>query len=310
MKMRLIAVVLSGFLFPVAILHAGGLVLQFDDGDASWIEVAAPALQERGWVATGFVTDRSIKSGSIRIPDLLRLQNEFGWEIGTHTVSHLNAPRYAEKHGIERWVHDELLASITALESAGLNIQNMVFPFNAYTPQLAAAVTNHLRSFRRTDPVGLSTGRSPDGSLPARSIDIDRYTPVDQLLAAIDLAAEQDRDLCLYGHRIFADAAYFTSSIVTAGPGWVETTDAALLSTNGPPWVLIPDIRRAGLAMGVSSSQAHRIYFSEAPGKPVGVPGATVLVGPSYSTRLSDLLAILDHAGKKLSPRRVQDVAD
>src|SRR5512137_2260359 len=75
----------------------GGLVLQFDDGWSSWRTLVAPELARVGGKATGFVCNQYLHAARITVADLLALQGEFGWEIGSHSYQHRNAVNEARK---------------------------------------------------------------------------------------------------------------------------------------------------------------------------------------------------------------------
>ena len=135
MIMRQFFILLLAFFLASSYVHAdekkGGIVLAFDDGYPSWITIIAPELSSVGGVATGFVNNQRIKFGDIRFDDLLKLQDKYGWEIGTHTYHHYNAPAYVKQKGLPSWIKDELEASVTELRDHGLKIKSVVFPYNA-----------------------------------------------------------------------------------------------------------------------------------------------------------------------------------
>jgi peptidoglycan/xylan/chitin deacetylase (PgdA/CDA1 family) len=47
-------------------------------------------------------------NGRISKDDLRALQDQYGWEIGTHTWNHFNAPRYIGSHGLTNWLEQKL----------------------------------------------------------------------------------------------------------------------------------------------------------------------------------------------------------
>ena len=63
--------------------------ITFDDGFASTYTNALPVLTERGIKATVYVTTDFIGSpGYMTWDQVISLQNDYGWEIGSHTVTH------------------------------------------------------------------------------------------------------------------------------------------------------------------------------------------------------------------------------
>jgi peptidoglycan/xylan/chitin deacetylase (PgdA/CDA1 family) len=93
--------------------------MQFDDGWSSWRTQVAPLLARYGGRATGFVNNQHMRSGRITADDLRALQNDFGWEIGSHAYHHLNAVRFVQQRGLEAWKAEELVAALGELRGAG-----------------------------------------------------------------------------------------------------------------------------------------------------------------------------------------------
>lgn len=117
-------------------------ILSFDDGFKSQVEIAAPILARYGYTATTFlVTDWLSKSaqGKELAADMLpedsimewedaRLLKAFGWEIGSHTASHIDCT------GVSKDVlQEELLKSKNAIEAElGIIPQVFAYPFGRY----------------------------------------------------------------------------------------------------------------------------------------------------------------------------------
>lgn len=291
----------------------GGLALQFDDGWTSWRSVIAPELKRLGVRATGFVNNQYIANGRITLEDLRALQDEFGWEIGTHTYTHVNAVRYAQQKGLSAWVDEQLARSLTELRGGGLKVSNLVFPFNVYSPELAqAALAQGIGSYRRADVLALAAGRREDGSLPGTSIDLTRYLPLATLKQWVDMAHERGQVLFLYGHRVLPDDAFTVGRVaqVTAHE-LVAEADVALPQDEDV--VLVPDIARRGLTGsigGLTVAEGRRIRAPE--GSPdltrLTAPGATFLIGPAYGTRLSDFVGFVEYAAQKLTFHTVSEI--
>ena len=65
-----------------------GVVLTFDDGNRSDWSVALPALRQRGWTATSFVTPAFIgRPGYMTWPEVREL-HQAGWCVGAHGLDH------------------------------------------------------------------------------------------------------------------------------------------------------------------------------------------------------------------------------
>lgn len=116
----------------------GTLSISFDDGYRDNRTIAAPILAERGlpatfFIATGFVgTDRvppwdrdlGIKSEWMSWSDVRELR-EMGFELGAHTVNHIDLGRI---HGAE--AREEISESRTRLESeTGAEVHAFSYPF-------------------------------------------------------------------------------------------------------------------------------------------------------------------------------------
>ena len=287
----------------------GGLALQFDDGWTAWLTETAPIIQKYGGTATGFVNDRYFLNGRITLEELRRLQDEYGWEIGTHTANHQNAPRYVQSNGIEAWLAGELDPSLARLRDAGLHVDALAFPFNASTPEIAQAALSRIGSYRRVDPLALADGVRPDGSLPGTSIDTAQYAPVELVKKWIDLAHRRDVVLFLYGHRVLPDSA-FTAGRVVAVAGNVVTLDRPVELADGEENVLVPCVLRRQAAQSVipvTAAAGSEVTLADLPPGAVAV-GSDVLVGPSYGTRQSDFEEILRYASERLHFYTIADV--
>lgn len=123
------------------------VVLTFDDGFADMLDVAAPALAERGLPATLYVTTGALRGGQapsstrmgpaemLHWRDLSELQR-LGIEIGSHTHTHppLDViPRAAA------W--DEIVSSRALLQDAlGHRVRSFAYPHGVYNRRVAMMV--------------------------------------------------------------------------------------------------------------------------------------------------------------------------
>ena len=281
----------------------GGLVMQFDDGWTSWATLIAPELKAVGGKANGFVNNQNIKSGRITKDDLLALQNTYGWEIGTHTWHHLNSPAYVRSKGMEAWKTQELLKSITELRALGLNIRSLVFPFNAYTPELAKEVQPLVESYRRSETLAVANTVSADKSIPGTAIDMAHYVPPPLLMKWIDLAVERDTLLLLYGHRILPDSSFVTGKVVSVTATTI-TAEVPVTLPTGSDLVLVPDITRRPVTPDYFHVQgvAGTTLRVDRPDLATNTkPGAIFMVGEAYSMRLSDFRAMVKYASEHVT---------
>lgn len=300
-----------GWLAPAGVAEErrGGLALQFDDGWHSWLAEVAPMVKAHGGVATCFVNNKYIEGGRIGMDELRQLQDEYGWEIGTHTANHYNAPRYVQTKGLDAWLANELDPSLKLLKGGGLRVNALVFPFNASTPEIAGAAMTRVGSFRRETGLALADRVRPDGSLPGTSIDTTQYAPIDLVKKWIDMAHDRNSVLFLYGHRILPDSAFTTGRVVAVSANAV-TLDQPVNLDAGEENVMVPDMeRRTAMRniLTVQSVDGSTVHLAElAPGA-VAV-GNLVLVGPSYGTRRSDFEEVLRYGAERLHFYTIGDI--
>jgi peptidoglycan/xylan/chitin deacetylase (PgdA/CDA1 family) len=305
---------LTGFFFFAGIAWSaekqGGIVIQFDDGWTSWATLIAPELKKVGGVATCFVNNQNLRSGRITLEDLLTLQNTYGWEIGTHTWHHLNSPAFVRKNGLDRWLNEELHKSVSELRAAGLTIHSMVFPFNMFDKKLSEAVQPLVETYRRTERLALTTGVSADKSVPGTAMDMAHYVPVDLLKQWTDMAADRNKLLFLYGHRILPDSDFATGTVVSVTSTTLTATVAVTLP-QGTDLVLAPDVTRRAITdfFNIVKVTGTVIEVDRADLTANTRPGAQFLIGEAYSTRLSDFRSLVEYAASKVNFYTLHDVA-
>ena len=289
----------------------GGLVLQFDDGWTSWATTIAPEVQKVGGVASCFVNNQNIKSGRITRDDLLALQNTYKWEVGTHTWHHLNSPGYVKKNGLGQWKEQELIKSITELREFGLTVRSLVFPFNAYTPELAQCVAPLVESYRRSEVFAMANGINPDKSVPGTAMDMAHYVPPELMKKWIDLAVQQNSLLFIYGHRVLPDSSFVTGKVVRVAETTL-TAEIPVTLPSGTDLVLIPDISRRQVTSDyfhVQKVTGNVIEVDRPNLATTTQPGSNFLIGEAYSTRLSDFRTMLEYAGSRINFYTLHDVA-
>ncbi len=122
----------------------------FDDGAASSYTYAAPTLSKYGLSGTNFVTTGCV--GMTTVPNKCRadndvkymtwtqvkaLQNTYGWEIGSHTMTHPYLASYDASDGqpkplTQSQVVNEIAGSKTALTAQGINATAFASPYGDY----------------------------------------------------------------------------------------------------------------------------------------------------------------------------------
>jgi len=287
----------------------GGLVLQFDDGSPTWLSTIAPLLKEVNGKASGFVNNVNIgPRRRLTIEDLLKLQNEYGWEIGSHTYHHYHALQKIRAIGLKQWVAEELDGSINELRASGLKVQTLVFPFNESSPVAEAEVMNRLQTFRRQSPLAITQGMSRDKTFPSSSIDISNYVPMRQLKQWVDLAQDEKKIMFVFTHYVLPDDEFVTGKVVYI-KGDTLITDRPLAIKPSDQLSLVPDTSRL---------LRDRINITAVNGNTVStdvpdlgnrtVPGATFMIGQGYSVPQSYFQEFIAYAASRLTFYTVSDI--
>ncbi len=135
---------------PTAEPYAG-VAFQFDDdGIDSWTEVR-PLLDRYAARITLFVTRFDQMSADQRAQ--LHVLADDGHAVEAHSVSHVEAARYAAELGAQAYLDDEVLPSLAALRADGFTPESFAYPYGSHTPETDALIAPHVR-FLRTTPGG------------------------------------------------------------------------------------------------------------------------------------------------------------
>jgi peptidoglycan/xylan/chitin deacetylase (PgdA/CDA1 family) len=119
-----------------AVADRPDVTITFDDGNASDLEIALPALRSRGLAATFFVV-----AGRIGMPGFLdrggvRTLADAGMTIGCHGMRHRPWPSLDE-----RSLHEELVDARRALEGiVGRPVTHAACPFGSYDRRVLASL--------------------------------------------------------------------------------------------------------------------------------------------------------------------------
>lgn len=73
--------------------------------------------------------------------DMLRLLRADGHVIGCHGLNHVDALDYSKKHGIEKYIDDEILPAMEAMAAQGFSPTHFAFPNSRFDEQLYAEVS-------------------------------------------------------------------------------------------------------------------------------------------------------------------------
>ena len=176
----------------------------FDDGMASAITDAAPTLQKHGLTGTNYVITGCV--GMTTVPNTCRagtdipymtwaqiqqLKNTYGWEIGSHTVTHqclvsVGNDCQATKLTTAQ-VDAELADSKAALAAQGIDATAFAAPYGDYDMSAVARVAKYYSSMRGFADTGNNPW--PLGDYLLRNVPVQEVTtPVATLKAKVDEA--------------------------------------------------------------------------------------------------------------------------
>lgn len=119
------------------------ILITLDDGYVSEVEIGVPILKKYGFPATFFVYLEYINKGgkSVSWTQLAELRDQ-GFEIGSHTVSHLDLKRKPAKVAADydTWLKDELERSKRELEDKlGIRCATIAYPFGNHNEKVQLA---------------------------------------------------------------------------------------------------------------------------------------------------------------------------
>jgi peptidoglycan/xylan/chitin deacetylase (PgdA/CDA1 family) len=132
----------------------GSLALAFDDRDLAGWTALRPVFQHYGARVTFFVSEYPFLDDTQKA-EIRQLQMD-GHDIEYHSTRHLNAENYANDHGVDAYINDEILPGLMAMEADGYtNMHIFAYPFGARTPATDAALEpyfHHIRAIYSTCP--------------------------------------------------------------------------------------------------------------------------------------------------------------
>jgi peptidoglycan/xylan/chitin deacetylase (PgdA/CDA1 family) len=280
--------------------HGAGLVISFDDGCHSWLKTAAPELARVGGRATAYVNNSCIHNADITVSEIRALQDKYGWEIGTHTYHHYDAPQFVQRRGLDTWRRDELDKALSELGAEGFSPRTLAFPFNSFNETLRRTAISRVASIRRYDRYPLSPGLNADGTFPATPIDMNHFVPANLLHAWIDRAAEKGLNVYLYGHAVLPDEMFVTG-VATAVAAYTISASKPMERRLKGELCLVPDTtRRQSSTVKVDRIEGATVYAAKGDLRNFAKPGSEFLIGPCYGTRLSDFRRLLEYGRDRL----------
>jgi peptidoglycan/xylan/chitin deacetylase (PgdA/CDA1 family) len=123
---------LAGYYEGKVELPQKAVALTFDDGPRSILTESKPLMDEHGFVGTAFLITESVGAkGQLTWEDVAALQ-EAGWEIGSHTVSHVNPTKVSA----EEWWDELADSKATIEERTSSQVTALAYPFGNYDEQV------------------------------------------------------------------------------------------------------------------------------------------------------------------------------
>lgn len=131
-------------------MSRGAIALTFDDLSVAGWCAALPVFAEFGARVT-FCVSGLHKATPEQLDGLHRLQDA-GHEIACHSRTHPRLRPYLRKHGLDRWVAEELDRCIEDHRAAGFPAQSFACPFHAFSPKTLKACADRFRVTRAAGP--------------------------------------------------------------------------------------------------------------------------------------------------------------
>ncbi len=180
----------------------------FDDGPVSNITNVAPVLAQYGYTGTAYITTSCV--GKTTVPNtcaadnnvkymtwaqIKALQNTYGWEIGSHSVTHpLMSTINASK------LENEVAKSKAALQAQGFNPTSFATPYGDYNDKVIAAIAKYYTNHRPFHDTGYNTW--PYNNYLLRVQQVQYGVSVDTIKSYIDAAKANNTWLVLVFHDV------------------------------------------------------------------------------------------------------------
>ncbi|MCA9343554.1 MAG: polysaccharide deacetylase family protein [Candidatus Nomurabacteria bacterium] len=180
----------------------------FDDGASSVYNKAVPTLAQYGFTGTSYVITGCV--GMVTVPNnceadndvpymtwsqVVSLQNTYGWEVGSHGVSHQLMSEISAKK-----IDKELLDSKNQLVAHGLNVSSFATPYGDYNQKVLANIAKYYSSHRPFHDTGYN--HWPYNDYLLRVQQVQAGVSVDTVKSYIDQASNDGTWLILVFHDI------------------------------------------------------------------------------------------------------------
>lgn len=236
-------------------MSRGAVALTFDDLNVDGWCAAMPLFAEFDARAT-FCVSGLHKATAEQLDGLYRLQGA-GHEIACHSRTHPRLGPYLRKHGLARWVEEELDRCIDDHRAAGFPAKSFACPFHAFTPETLAACAKRFTTTRAAGPrsVRAETRENRIYTAPAARVDNLGFCDLRHRAfpgwewqgALLDMVAERQGIAAFTGHDIreeesgpglystHGDLRRFLGEAVERGVGFVTLGEVGKGHQGGPP---------------------------------------------------------------------------
>lgn len=116
--------------------EARHILITFDDGNLSDLEIAAPILAEKGLHARIFVLTGRLQSAGYLAPGHLRELQQMGFTIGSHGVDHVN---WAEQSP-QDLTHETAQSRAQLQDITSTEVDEAAIPFGSYNKSVLKAI--------------------------------------------------------------------------------------------------------------------------------------------------------------------------
>lgn len=119
-------------------LPAKPIVLTFDDGYASHYNFAYKEMSKRGMTGTFYIITSMVGTDTIRTREGLQKMYNAGMEIGSHSVTHMDARYNSNDKVLEEWKVSQKFLQ----DTLGVPIEHFCYPIGGVTPYARQTLKN------------------------------------------------------------------------------------------------------------------------------------------------------------------------
>ncbi|NTV31335.1 polysaccharide deacetylase family protein [candidate division WWE3 bacterium] len=171
--------------------------ITIDDAYTSAFTNALPILSAKQFPATIYVPTSFVgQSGYLNWDQIKSLQNQYNWEIGAHTVDHLELPLLTDAE-----ISYQISQSKQSLLNQGIHVQTFATPFGAYDNRVLASALKYFSAHRGYwDRSALNVWPYNPSVIQVQSVDSD--TTLQSVQSWINQAQSSNAWLVLVFHDI------------------------------------------------------------------------------------------------------------